>query len=77
MSGDEAPPRDDLVGGDVTMVARGGTATTDPRIIIEPAAADQIIDPVVVFYEPARIIRGREDLKRRAAAFRAAFRISK
>jgi steroid delta-isomerase-like uncharacterized protein len=39
----------------------------------ELAAADQIIDPVVVFYEPARIIRGREDLKRRAAAFRAAF----
>ena len=38
----------------------------------EPAA-DQIIDPDVVFHEPARTIRGREELEQRAAAFRAAF----
>lgn len=39
----------------------------------EPAAADRLIDPDVVFHEPARTIRGREDLKQRAAAFRAGF----
>jgi steroid delta-isomerase-like uncharacterized protein len=38
-----------------------------------PAAADQIIDPEVVFHEPATTIRGREDLVQRAASFRAAF----
>jgi steroid delta-isomerase-like uncharacterized protein len=39
----------------------------------EPAAADQIIDPDVVFHEPATTIRGREELEQRAAAFRAGF----
>ena len=39
----------------------------------DAGAADAIIDPDVIFHEPAQAIRGREALKVRAVTFRTAF----